>query len=184
MEAVMPTTEPLTEREQWALGQIREAQEQGATLKAHGAKIGIDVVQLYELRRRLIRKGAFGAVPPRKVRKPGKPGDFVPVRVIPSKTVQNGSPVACRLLHPGGCWSASDCLRRRGLRRCWREVRMLRPSAADLKVYLHRAPIDMRAGRNGLAAIAREVIIRIASRNFVTGCLKDNVTRRLSCFVL
>lgn len=29
---------------------------------------------------------------------------------------------------------------------------MLRPSASDLKVYLHRAPIDMRAGRNGLAA--------------------------------
>jgi transposase len=34
---------------------------------------------------------------------------------------------------------------------------MLHLSAADLKVYLHRAPIDMRAGRNGLAAIAREV---------------------------
>lgn len=35
---------------------------------------------------------------------------------------------------------------------------MLRPSAPDLKVYLHRAPIDMRAGRNRLAAIAREVM--------------------------
>jgi transposase len=35
---------------------------------------------------------------------------------------------------------------------------MLRPNASDLKVYLHRAPIDMRAGRNGLAAIAREVM--------------------------
>jgi len=35
---------------------------------------------------------------------------------------------------------------------------MLRPSAPDLKVYLHRAPIDMRAGRNGLAAIAHEVM--------------------------
>jgi transposase len=35
---------------------------------------------------------------------------------------------------------------------------MLRPSATDLKVYLHRAPIDMRAGRNRLAAIAREVM--------------------------
>jgi transposase len=35
---------------------------------------------------------------------------------------------------------------------------MLRPSAADLKVYLHRAAIDMRKGRNGLAAIAREVM--------------------------
>jgi hypothetical protein len=35
---------------------------------------------------------------------------------------------------------------------------MLRPSAPDLRVYLHRAPIDMRAGRNRLAAIAREVM--------------------------
>ncbi len=35
---------------------------------------------------------------------------------------------------------------------------MLRPSAPELMVYLHRAPIDMRAGRNGLAAVAREVM--------------------------
>jgi IS66 Orf2 like protein len=35
---------------------------------------------------------------------------------------------------------------------------MLRPNAPDLKVYLHRAPIDMRSGRNRLAAIACEVM--------------------------
>ena len=35
---------------------------------------------------------------------------------------------------------------------------MLRPSSPELKVYLHRKPINMRAGRNGLAAIAREVM--------------------------
>ena len=35
---------------------------------------------------------------------------------------------------------------------------MLRPNAPDLKVYLHRAPIDMRRGRNGLAAMVREVM--------------------------
>jgi len=35
---------------------------------------------------------------------------------------------------------------------------MLRPSAPDLKVYLHRSPIDLRKGRNGLAAMAREVM--------------------------
>jgi transposase len=35
---------------------------------------------------------------------------------------------------------------------------MLRPNAADLKVYLHRAPVDMRKGRMGLAALAQEVI--------------------------
>jgi transposase len=35
---------------------------------------------------------------------------------------------------------------------------MLRPNALGLQVYLHRAPIDMRKGRNGLAALAREVL--------------------------
>jgi transposase len=34
---------------------------------------------------------------------------------------------------------------------------MMRP-VGDVQVYLHRAPIDMRSGRNGLAAIAQEVI--------------------------
>lgn len=33
---------------------------------------------------------------------------------------------------------------------------MMRPVGDDLKVYLHRAPIDMRRGRNGLAALVRE----------------------------
>lgn len=35
---------------------------------------------------------------------------------------------------------------------------MMRPVGDDLKIYLHRAPIDMRRGRNGLAAIAREAM--------------------------
>ena len=35
---------------------------------------------------------------------------------------------------------------------------MLRPNSPDLKAYLHRAPIDMRAGRNRLATLVREVI--------------------------
>jgi hypothetical protein len=33
---------------------------------------------------------------------------------------------------------------------------MMRPSGDELKVYLYRAPIDMRKGRNGLAALAQE----------------------------
>jgi transposase len=35
---------------------------------------------------------------------------------------------------------------------------MMRPYGEDLKIYLHRAPIDMRRGRNGLAALAQEVL--------------------------
>jgi len=35
---------------------------------------------------------------------------------------------------------------------------MMRPVGDDLKVYLHRAPVDMRRGRNGLAALVREAM--------------------------
>jgi transposase len=35
---------------------------------------------------------------------------------------------------------------------------MMRPVGDDLKVYLHRKTVDMRRGRNGLAAIAREAM--------------------------
>lgn len=96
----MTTTEPLTEREQQALEQMREAQAQGSTLKAYAAKIGLDVRQLYEVRRRLVRKGAFGPLPGRKARKSGKAGAFLPVRIVPAPV--NGPSVTCRLVHPDG----------------------------------------------------------------------------------
>jgi len=35
---------------------------------------------------------------------------------------------------------------------------MLRPSAPDLKVYMHRVPIDLCNGRNARVAMAREVM--------------------------
>ena len=35
---------------------------------------------------------------------------------------------------------------------------MMRPQGEDLKIYLYREPIDMRRGRNGLAALAQEVM--------------------------
>ncbi len=34
----------------------------------------------------------------------------------------------------------------------------MRPSGTDLRIYLHRAPVDMRKGRNGLAALAQETM--------------------------
>lgn len=35
---------------------------------------------------------------------------------------------------------------------------MMRPCGEGLRIYLHRAPIDMRKGRNGLAALAQEAM--------------------------
>ena len=96
----MTTTEPLTEREQQALEQMRDAQEQGSTLKQYAAKIGLDVRQLYELRRRLVRKGAFEAHPRRKSRKPRRAGAFIPVQVVPA--APGSTSLTCRLVHPSG----------------------------------------------------------------------------------
>jgi hypothetical protein len=98
----MTTTEALSEREQEALEQMREAQAQGSTLKAYAAKMGLDVGQLYDLRRRLVRKGAFGALPPRKPKKSIKAATFAPVRIVPAASVRSGASPACRLLHPSG----------------------------------------------------------------------------------
>ena len=35
---------------------------------------------------------------------------------------------------------------------------MMRPCGEGLKVYLYREPVDMRKWRNGLAALAQEVM--------------------------
>jgi len=35
---------------------------------------------------------------------------------------------------------------------------MMRPYGEGLKVYLHREPVDMRKGRNGLAALVQEAM--------------------------
>ena len=98
----MARTEPLTEQEQQALEQMRVAQEQGSTLKDLAARLGVEVGHLYEIRRRLVRKGAFGPVPGRKTRKPRKTGAFVPVRVVRAAPTPKGKSVTCRLVHPGG----------------------------------------------------------------------------------
>jgi hypothetical protein len=106
----MTTTEELTEREQQALEQTREAQAQGSTLKAYAAQKGLNLGQLYDLRRRLVRKGAFGAQPARKPRKSRKASAFVPVRVVPAATVSGTTSLTCRLLHPSGWMLECDGL--------------------------------------------------------------------------
>jgi len=98
----MATTEPLTEQEQQALEQMRQAQEQGSTLKELAARLGLEVRHLYEIRRRLVRKGAFGALPRRKTSKTRKTGAFAPVRVVPAALTTRGTSLTCRLVHPGG----------------------------------------------------------------------------------
>lgn len=69
----MAITEPLTEREQQALEHRHKAQELGATLKEYASRFGLDVQELYQLRKPLVRKGALGPArrPDPERRRPG-----------------------------------------------------------------------------------------------------------------
>jgi hypothetical protein len=99
----MAMTEALTEREQQALEHMRKAQELGITLKEFAARIGLDVQQMYQLRKPLVRKGALGpARRPDPDPRRDKSSAFLPVRVVSSGPAAGGTPMACRLVHPSG----------------------------------------------------------------------------------
>jgi hypothetical protein len=99
----MAITGVLTEREQQALEHMSKAQELGITLKEYAARMGLDVQQLYRLRKPLVRKGALGPArrpdpdPPR-----GRSSAFLPVRIVSSGPAAAGTPMVCRLVHPSG----------------------------------------------------------------------------------
>jgi len=92
---------PVTEREQQALEHMRKAQELRTTLKEYAATVGLDVRQLYEDRRRLVRKGVLGPSWG-KAKEPDKVGTFLPVRIVSSPSAPGSSSVVCRLVHPSG----------------------------------------------------------------------------------
>jgi hypothetical protein len=100
----MTSTEPLTEREQEALEHMRKAQELGTTLKEYASRVGLDVQQLYQLRKPLVRKGALGPAWGKAKEPPqaDKSGAFLAVRIVPSASTPGSPAVACRLMHPSG----------------------------------------------------------------------------------
>lgn len=100
----MTTTESLTEREQQALEHMRKAQQLGMTLKEYASKFGLDVQQLYQMRKPLVRKGAFGPTrsPAREPRRADKASAFLPVRIVSSGAAAGSTAMACRLVHPSG----------------------------------------------------------------------------------
>lgn len=97
----MAMTDALSEREQQALEHMRKAQELGITLKEYAARMGLDVQQLYQLRKPLVRKGALGPARRPEPRK-DKSSAFLPVRVVSSGPAAGGTSMACRVVHPSG----------------------------------------------------------------------------------
>jgi len=99
----MAITKALSEREQQALEHMSKAQELGITLKEYAARTGLDVQQLYQLRKPLVRKGALGpARRPDSEPRRDKPSAFLSVRVVSPGPASSGTPMPCRLVHPSG----------------------------------------------------------------------------------
>ena len=57
---------------------------------------------------------------------------------------------------------------------------MLCPDLRDVRVYLHRAPVDMRRQRNGLAALVRGVINEDPFRGDALFCFIGKGRKRVS----
>jgi hypothetical protein len=99
----MAMTDSLTEGEQQALEHMRKAQELGITLKEYASRFGLAVQKLYQLRKPLVRKGALGpARRPDPQPRRDQSRAFLPVRVVASGAPTDGTPMACRLVHPSG----------------------------------------------------------------------------------
>lgn len=93
----------LTAREQSYFDHVRQAKEQGVTLKAYCQKLGVNVRSLYGVRRDLVEKGVLPrTLPPKTAKtKKARPAKFVAVRVLAPGS-NNGSEAVCRVRHPSG----------------------------------------------------------------------------------
>jgi predicted transcriptional regulator len=96
----MMATEELSERERQVLSHVRKAQELGSTLTEYASSAGLDVRELYEGKRRLVRKGAIAGQVRAKQRRKRSP--FAVARIVASAPPPSGAQITCRLVHPSG----------------------------------------------------------------------------------
>lgn len=92
----------LTPREEAYFEHVRQAKEQGLSLKEYCEKVGLNVRGLYGVRRVLMQKGVLPrALPPKKPkRKQSGSGKLVAVRV--AEAGASGVQAICRVRHPSG----------------------------------------------------------------------------------
>lgn len=92
--------EQLSEREQQVLDHLQKAQELEVSVSEYARSFDLDVKELYNTKRVLVRKGAIaGRV---EAADEAQPGDFVPVQVAPSSSPSTSSIAVCRIRHPSG----------------------------------------------------------------------------------
>ena len=150
----------LTLGQQRFMERMQEAQNEGVSLPDYYRAHGLSMAMLYKVRRQLVQKGI---VPPTRQQEQmvSGPDKFVQVRVQESLGrsgaggPRSGMPaapserVADRVRDVAGAAVAVAADGR---------AAMMRPYGEGLKVYLYREPVDMRKWRNGLAALAQEVM--------------------------
>lgn len=98
----MMTEQQLTEREQQGLEHVKKAGELKYSLARYAAAFTLDVKDLYEAKRRLVRKGVIAR---RTKSWDGEQrGGFVPVRIVPAVPVpaSMSGAMSCRIVHASG----------------------------------------------------------------------------------
>jgi hypothetical protein len=108
----------------------------------------VSVHALYGARRQLKEKGELPRAPKRQ-RPRKKAGKFIAVSVAGAVPGASSGRLGDRVCELAGSEldEAADG-----------RANVMRPCGEDLRIYLHRAPIDMRKGRNALATLAQEII--------------------------
>jgi hypothetical protein len=139
----MKTVTRMTEKQRLAVEAMEGARSEGVSLSDYAKARGLVIRELYDAIAGLRRKGLLAQAAKRKKR-----SQFVAVRVAPEHALPMAStgmniPV-CRVVQPG---RVIECLRwppPNWLAALSPDRRMLRPDRGIARVYLHRAPVDMR----------------------------------------
>lgn len=93
-------SEELTPAERQYLERAKAAEGQGVTVAQYYRANSLSVYSLYNVRRKLVRKGVVARGRAAWSTARPEPGAFVAVRVV--KAAEAGNPSVCRLRHPSG----------------------------------------------------------------------------------
>jgi hypothetical protein len=101
MEKQAMASDELTERELRVLEHLKKAKALEVTIAEYARGFEVDAGELYQIRQKLIRKGAIEG--PVRASKEAPPGDFMSVLISPSNAAPPPPSVAvCRIRHPSG----------------------------------------------------------------------------------
>ena len=147
------------EKQREAVEALEGARRAGVPLSEYAKSKGFELRPVYDAIATLRRRGALPPTDrPRKRRAKSK-SRFVAVRVrsSPAAAAAAGSGLVCRLVRGDGCMiECGEWPPAAWLSRCSGDAGCCDLTARIERVYLHRAPVDMRRQIDGLSILARK----------------------------